>query len=122
HDEVAPAYREAANTIGPLMSGAEWIHDGVAIYYSHSSIQLGWIFDAEAHGKTWINRNNDYRIGASHLVRQAWQNMLRDEGLQYNFISYADVIQEGIPSECRVLILPACLCLSDAEARTGTNR
>ena len=29
------------------------------LYYSHASIQLGWILDAEAHGKTWINRNGD---------------------------------------------------------------
>jgi hypothetical protein len=43
--------------------------------------------------------------------------MLRDTGLQYSFLSYADVIQRGVPEEYRVLILPACLCLSDAEAR-----
>jgi hypothetical protein len=117
HDKVAPTQREAAYKIGPLMSGAEWKHDGVAIYYSHASIQLGWIMDAEAHGRTWTNRNGDDRLGASHMVRHAWENMLRDAGLQYNFLSYADVIQSGIPSEYKVLILPACLCLSDAEAR-----
>ena len=33
------------------------------------------------------------------------------------FLSYADVIQHGVPSDYKVLILPACLCLSDAEAR-----
>jgi len=38
--------------IGPLMSGTEWIHDGVAIYYSHASIQLGWVLGrGRAHGK-----------------------------------------------------------------------
>ena len=117
HDVVGPHYLEAGRKIGPLMSGAEWVHDGVAIYYSHPSIQLGWILDAEAHGRTWVNRNGDHRLGASHLVRHAWENMLRDSGLQYNFVSYADVIQKGVPSEYKVLILPACLCLSDAEAR-----
>jgi len=117
HAQVAPHYLEAGGKIGPLMSGAEWRHDGVAIYYSHSSIQLGWILDAEAHGKTWINRNNDDRLGASHLVRHAWENMLRDEGIQYNFISYADVIRDGVPKEYKVLILSACLALSDVEAR-----
>ena len=117
HEQVAPTYREAARQIGPLMAGAEWIHDGVAIYYSHSSIQLGWILDAEAHGKTWINRNGDERLGAAHQVRKAWENMLRDSGIQYSFVSYADVVQRGIPSEYKVLILPACLCLSDVEAR-----
>jgi hypothetical protein len=117
HDQVAPTFREADDKIGPLMAESEWIHDGVAIYYNHASIQLGWIFDAEAHGKTWINRNGDDRLGASHLVRHAWENMLRDSGLQYSFVSYADVVKSGVPTEYRVLILPACLCLSDAEAR-----
>lgn len=117
HAEVAPHFREAGQKIGPLMSGAEWQHDGVAIYYSHASIQLGWIMDAAAHGKTWVNRNNDARIGSAHQGRKAWENMLRDSGLQYNFISYVDVIQNGVPAEYKVLILPACLCLSDVEAR-----
>ncbi len=117
HDQVAPAYLEAGRKIGPLMTGSEWIHDGVALYYSHPSIQLGWILDAEAHGKTWVNRNGDDRLGSSSHVRHAWENMLRDSGLQYNFLSYVDVIQHGVPPEYKVLILPACLCLSDAEAR-----
>ncbi len=117
HKDITPHYLEAGKKIGPLLSGAEWQHDGVAIYYSHSSIQLGWIMDAAAHGTTWINRNGDDRLGSAHQGRKAWENMLRDSGLQYNFISYADVIQHGIPREYKVLILPACLCLSDVEAR-----
>ena len=117
HAQVAPTYLEAGKKIGPLMSGAEWIHDGVAIYYSHPSIQLGWIMDAEAHGKTWINRNSDEKLSSPVHVRHAWENMLRDSGVQFNYVSYVDVIQKGIPAEYKVLILPACLCLSNAEAR-----
>ncbi len=103
--------------IGPLLAGAEWRHDSIAIYYNHASIQLGWILDCEPHGGSWPRRYGDHRMGASHQVRHAWENMLRDEGLQYNFLSYVDVIQNGIPDEYKVLILPACLCLSNAEAR-----
>lgn len=117
HEIVAPHYLEAGKKIGPLMQGAQWKHDGVALLYSHPSIQLGWILDAQAHGATWINRDGDHRLGASHLVRQAWENMLRDSGLQYNFVSSIDIIQRGVPSDYHTLILPACLCLSDAEAR-----
>lgn len=116
HEKVAPTFREAAQKIGPLMKGAQWEHDGIAIYYSHASIQLGWILDAQAHGKTWVNRNNDERLSSAAMVRHAWENMLHDSGLQYNFLSYVDVVQNGIPDEYRVLILPATLCLSDAEA------
>ena len=117
HAEVAPTYLEAGKKIGPLMSGAEWVHDGVAIYYSHASLQLGWILDAEAHGKTWTNRNDDAKLSSSAHVRHAWENMLRDSGLQYNYLSYVDVVQSGVPKDYKVLILPACLALSDAEAR-----
>lgn len=115
--QVGPHYKEAGDKIGPLMQGAEWRHDGIGLYYSHASIQLGWIFDAQAHGKTWVNRDGDHRLGASHLVRQAWENMLRDSGLQYRYVSYIDAVQGGIPADIKTLILPACLCLSNAEAR-----
>ncbi len=40
-----------------------------------------WILDAAAHGKTWVNRNSDARLGSSHQGRKAWENMLRDSGL-----------------------------------------
>jgi hypothetical protein len=75
------------------------------------------MLDAEAHGKTWGNRNSDERLSSAANVRHAWENMLRDTGLQYSFLSYADVIRHGVPGEYRVLILPACLCLSDSESR-----
>lgn len=117
HDAVAPHYLEAGKKIGPLLQDAEWMHDGVALYYSHPSLQLGWIMDAQAHGRTWVNRDGDHRLGGSHMVRQAWENMLRDSGIQYNHLAYVNVIQGGVPAEYHTLILPACLCLSDAEAR-----
>ena len=117
HAVVAPHLREASQKIGPLLREAQFQHDGIALYYSHASLQLGWVLDAQAHGKTWVNRDNDHRLGASHLGRQAWENMLRDSGLQYKFVSYVDVIQSGVPADVKTLILPACLCLSDAEAQ-----
>jgi hypothetical protein len=116
-EAVAPTYKDCSQKVGPLMSGAEFKSDGVALYYSHASIQLGWILDAAAHGKTWINRNNDHKLGSSHLVRNAWCNMLRDEGIQFIWINYVDLIQNGVPAGTKVLILPAAICLSDAEAR-----
>jgi hypothetical protein len=118
--EIAPTYLECGQKIGPLLSGAEWKQDGVALYYSHASIQLGWILDAQAHGKTWINRNEDAKLGGLPQCRRAWMNMLRDEGLQFDCLSYVDLIQHGIPSQYKVLILSSALCLSEAEARQIT--
>jgi len=89
----------------------------VAIYYSHPSIQVSWVLDAEAHGKTWPNRNDDFRLGTSHNVRKAWELMLADAGIRYDFLAYDEVVRNGVPAEYRVLILPACYALSDVEAR-----
>ncbi len=109
--------KELGGVQGPKRAGARWIHDGVAIYYSHPSIQVSWCLDIEPHGKTWVNRNNDHRLGTSHNVRKAWEYLLADSGIQYNFLAYDELIRRGVPAEYRVLILPACYALSDAEAR-----
>jgi len=99
------------------MAQATWKDDGVAILYNQASIQMSWIMDAQAHGSTWINRNGDSRLGTSFLDRQAWENMLTDSNIQYNYISYDSVVANGIDnSHYKVLILPETLCLSDAEA------
>ncbi len=117
-DEMAPTWKELTQKIAPLLNGAERSHDGVALYYNHPSMQLGWIMDAEAHRKTWPNRKAaDPGLACSLLVHKAWMNMLRDEGYAYNWVSYADVIEKGIPAEYKVLILTHTLCLSDAEAK-----
>ncbi len=102
---------------GPKTAGARWLHDGIAIYYSHPSIQVSWCLDAEPHGATWVNRGNDHRLGTSHCVRKAWEYMLADAGLQYDFVAYDEVARTGVPDAYRVLILPACSALSNLEAR-----
>jgi len=97
--------------------GAKWQHDGIAIYYSHPSIQVSWCLDAQAHGKTWVNRGGDHKLGTTHNVRKAWEYLLSDAGLQYNYISYDQVIKQGVPKQYKALILPACYALSDTEAK-----
>ena len=120
-DAIKPVNLELGKVQGPKLAGARWVHDGVAIYYSHPSIQVSWVLDAEAHGGTWVNRNGDHRLGTSHLVRKAWENLLTDAGLQYSFVSYHEVAVNGVPKEYKVLILPACYALSDLEARRFTE-
>lgn len=114
--DFSDTLKELSRIQGPKMVGAEWVHDGVALYYSHPSIQVSWMLDAEAHGSTWCNRNGDHRLGTSHLVRKAWEYLLTDSGLQYNHLAYADVVVNGVPDEYQVVVLPACYALSDIEA------
>ncbi len=116
-EEFRGTLRELSTVQGPKLVGARWLHDGVAIYYSHPSIQVSWCLDSEAHGSTWVNRGSDDRLGTSHNVRKAWEFLLTDAGLQYNFFPYDELVTHGVPAEYRVLILPACYALSDIEAK-----
>ena len=119
-DEYKATNLEVTRVQGPKLVGARWIHDGVGIYYSHPSIQVSWCLDSQAHGSTWVNRNNDHKLGTSHMVRKAWEYLLTDGGVQYSFIPYDEVVARGVPSEYRVLVLPACYALSDVEAERIT--
>lgn len=116
-ERFRPTLRELGGVQGRKTVGASWLQDGVAIYYSHPSIQVSWLLDAEPHGRTWANRNDDHRLGTSHNVRRAWETMLNDAGLQYDFVSYDEVALRGVPARYKVLILPAVYALSDIEAQ-----
>jgi len=102
-----------------ILLGATWIHDGVALYYSHPSIQVSWFIDCAPHGRTWINRTGmNNRFASSVGTAWAWQKLLEDYRVQYDWFSYARLLEEGIdPDEYKVLILPRTLCLSEEEAR-----
>jgi len=116
-EAFTPTLKELGATQGPKLARARWLSGGVAIYYSHPSVQVSWCLDAEAHGKTWPRRNRDHLLGTSHTVRKAWETLLNDAGFQYDFLGYDEVITSGVPQRYRVLILPACFALSDAEAK-----
>jgi hypothetical protein len=115
--QYRPTLKELGQVQGPKLVGARWVHDGVALYYSHPSIQVSWCLDIQPHGKTWVNRGSDDRLGTSHNVRRAWEYLLTDSGIQYDFLAYDRVVTQGVPEEYKVLILPACYALSDIEAR-----
>ena len=109
--------RELGVVQGKKLVGARRLQDGIAIYYSHPSIQVSWMLDAEPHGRSWPNRNDDHRLGTSHNVRRAWEMLLNDAGLDYDFLAYDEVALHGVPARYKVLILPAAYALSDVEAR-----
>jgi len=98
---------------------AHWLHDGVAVYYSHPSVQISFFIDCESHGKTWIHREGSMNsrlctMTAAHL---AWTKLLEDSNLQYKYISYRDIVLRGIdPKEYPVLVMPAVFGMSNAEA------
>lgn len=117
-----PVVRRVAEVSRKLID-ASWQHDGVALYYSHPSIQVSWFLDCHPHRRTWINRlsSMNNRLSSSNAAFWAWTKLLEDARIQYNFVSYLDVIEKGLdPAEYKVLILPRILALSDLEVQQIT--
>ena len=105
--------------VSKKLIGGKWLQNEVAIYYSHPSIQVSWFIDCEPHGKTWIKRKSSMNNSFSSTVAVgwAWQKLLEDYGVQYNWITYASLLENGIsPKQYKVLILPRIISLSKDEA------
>jgi len=117
-DEYKATNTEVSSVQGPKIVGAKWVHDGVGIYYSQASLQVGWCLDMEAHGGTWTGRKSfDSAVGTWHVGREAWEKILADSGIQYSWVPYDQVIVNGVPKEYKVLILPSNFAMSDIEAQ-----
>ena len=73
----------------------------IALLYSHSSLfaAKGTFGDSE-----WQN------------TQTSWLKLLDDMKYDCRYLSYEKVAQEGIPSQYKVLILPAAVSISDKEA------
>ncbi len=107
--------REMKAGLWDLLRSAQRRHDGIAIHYSQPSI----------NGALLMNKDSEIV-----QVRDAWVTLLEDLGLQYNFVSYAQ-IETGLlnnpkvaPASSRrepdadrykVLILPESIALSPKE-------
>ncbi len=100
--------------------GSQFVSDPIGIYYSHASVQAGWVMDALVHGKTWPSRlssiDNDNQ--SSGVLRKVWCKSIEDVGLQYDFINYIDIVRGrmDLNDRFKVIILPKTICLSDKEA------
>ena len=89
--------------IGRLIGTAHWVKSPVAIYYSQPSIHAARVQKREA---------------ICHEARNAWCQVTRDLGLQFDMLSYFQV-EEGtwLQDPPKVLVLPAALAVSPAEAK-----
>jgi hypothetical protein len=115
----AETFKEVQGPLSRKIIDGQFVHDPVAIYYSHPSIQVTWAMDAATHKNTWPNRMSsmDNAISTSNLTRVAWLKTLEDVGIQAKFI-HEDQLLDGALEKggFKVLLLNRVLCLSDAEA------
>ena len=119
-DEVAPYYNEVRNGIGALLIQSERQSDPVAIHYSQPSLRVEWMLAQREKGDAWVKRSSSKeRLDSEFLrLRESYCKLVEDLGLQYRFVSYAQVEDgELLRRGYRVLVLPRSTALSAAEAR-----
>jgi hypothetical protein len=115
----AETFKEVQGPVSRRIIDGKFVHDPVAIYYSHPSIQVTWAMDASVHRGTWPNRSSsmDNGLSTSNLTRVAWLKTLEDLGIQPKFVHQDHLLGGALEKEgYKVLLLNRVLCLSDAEA------
>jgi hypothetical protein len=119
--DLAPVFREIQGPVSAFIVNPNTYleTDPIGIYYSHPSIQAGWVMDSITHGGSWPNRYSSLEDenSSSARLRTSWCRLLEDLGYQYDLISYLDVEQKRTDlNRYKVIVLPKTVCLSNNEA------
>lgn len=113
--DMAEGFQEMRGEgIGKLVGLGTPDNHGIAIHYSYPSIHGAWIVDGKILEQVSYHTSKTFdRFGEN---RDGWVKILRDQGLQFDFISYGDVEGNGlIQKGYKVFILPMSVALSDEE-------
>lgn len=118
--EAGKYYNEIRDGMGALIMNSQPVTDPVAIHYSQASMRTEWMLARRPEGDAWIQRNaKTERTDDDFLrLRESWCQLIEDQGLQYKFVSYAQLEQgELLRRGYRVFILPRSSALSPAESQ-----
>ncbi len=119
-EEMAPVMKEIQGKISTKIIDSTFLHDPIAVYYSHPSVQVNWALDSAMHGDTWHKRlsSMDGSLSSNGRGRVLWLKTLEDLGYQGKFVAAEDVAGGSlIRDKYKVLILQRTLCLSEKEAK-----
>ncbi|MBI5853395.1 MAG: hypothetical protein HZB39_20490 [Planctomycetes bacterium] len=108
----------ASRPIAAAVAGARLEPSDVCIVESAPSVRVQWLLDAIEDGDTWPRRLSSHEAehGTSLRARASWIAVLRDLGLQPDFVFAQDLHERLGIAPPRVLVLGATLALADAEA------
>ncbi len=104
---------------GALIINSHPINNRIAIHYSQPSLRTQWMLERRPDGDAWMTRSPAYERSTNDFMRlrESWCNLIEDEGMQPNFVSY-DQVEQGdlLKGGYHVLVLPESSSLSKAEA------
>jgi hypothetical protein len=114
--DIAAGFGELRGAgIGKLIASGAPDNNRIAIHYSYPSIHGSWIVDGKIEPEVVYDSTSltHRRFNAN---RDGWVKMLRDAGLQFDFIAYGDVEKGNlIERGYRTFILPMSIAMSDKE-------
>ena len=115
--ELGVAFRRLAPVFA--VAGAREATSPIWIVESQASVRAWWMLDSASDGPTWIRRLSSYETShsTSLAARAGWWKVLTDLGHQPCFVSEEDLgtrVGADGRSEPRLIVLPACIALSDA--------
>ena len=117
-DCFAAAFRELRSGLGMQVMKSTRTQDGIAIHYSHPSVQAHWLLENVKKARQWMVNTIDAPTDSRFIaVRNSWTKLIEDVQLQYDFVSASQVASGDLNSgNYRVFILPESIALSTTEA------
>lgn len=116
-EAFSEVFREIRGGIARLILNSRRTHDGLAIHYSHASLQIHWLLENLKHARDWMVNNVSYRGSRFIALRNSWTKLIEDLGYQYNFVSREQIEAGKLTSgEYRVFIMPQSVAVSAREA------
>jgi hypothetical protein len=104
--------------VGKLLMESVRQQDGIALYYSMPSIHAASILGYHQRSSDDDDEPADKARLSFVANRDGWVKTIKDLGLQFDFVSSADVATKGIANDkYKVVILPLAFALSDAEVQ-----
>ena len=117
--QAGELYKAIRSGEGALIINSKLVNNLIAIHYSQPSLRTQWMLERRPDGDAWMTRSASYERSTNDFMRlrESWCNLIEDEGLQPNFVSY-DQVEQGdlLKRGYHVLVLPESSSLSKAEA------
>ena len=113
--DMEEGFRELrAQGTGKLVGLATPENNGIAIHYSYPSIHAAWIVDGAVQED--VSYNTSKSFDRFNENRDGWVKILKDSGLQFDFLAYSGVERGELVSKgYKMFVLPMSYALSDKE-------
>ncbi len=115
-EAFSEVFHEVRSGIARLILNSRRAHDGIAIHYSHASVQIHWLLENLVHARDWVLNKYDVRLHING-IRNSWTKLIEDLGLQYDFVSREQIeAGELNTGRYRVFVMPKSVAVSNREA------